>query len=63
MILKANNEIDAIAIIKNNGLIDITPEISLCTKKVFIKDNERFRFGGWCGYKNRKYTEVELIKI
>ena len=47
IILKSQNKIDALEIIKDNGFIDTTPEIGLCTSKIFAKENRKYKFVGW----------------
>jgi hypothetical protein len=63
MKLSANERVDAKSIITENGFIDLTPDTSLFTHKVFEKDGVKYRFDGWCELKDRKYTAVELVPI
>lgn len=63
MILNANGKIDAMSVIKGSGFNDTTPEVSLCTNKVFQKNNVKYRFIGWCQLKGRDYTAVELCEV
>ena len=55
IILKSHNKIDALEIIKDNGFVDTTPEIGLCTSKIFVKENKKYKFVGW--HKLVKTTE------
>ena len=65
MIILVSNLRDAGEIIKNNGFVDLTPEINLFTKKVFEKDGERYRFLGWHKKVGRigLWKDVEMEKI
>ena len=66
IVLKDNGDIDALTVIKNNGFIDTTPDISLCTAKVFEKGGEKYRFVGWHRLNPAKRTwedvEMELLQ-
>lgn len=70
IILKDNGEIDALEIIKSYGFSDTTPQICLCTKKIFEKEGRKYRFVGWHHpvqnpLKNpgRTWEDVELEEI
>ena len=47
IILKSNKKCDAMEIIKENGFIDATPSIGLCSSKIFKKDGNYYKFNGW----------------
>lgn len=65
IVLKDKGNIDALEIIKENGFIDTTPDISLCTAKVFEKDGERYKFVGWhhLNPEKRMWEDVEMEVI
>ena len=68
IVLKSNDMIDALEVILDYGFADITPEISLCTRKVFEKNGKRYRFIGWhhpyTGIsRGRTWEDVELEEI
>ena len=60
--LSANGECDALTIIKKNGFIDITPDVSLCTHKIFMKGDCFYRFDGWCD-RNKKNLFDNVLMI
>lgn len=64
IILKSNDKIDALEVIKENGFTDLTPEISNASHKFFEKGGELFRFLGW-HEQDKKYHwhDIEIIKI
>lgn len=70
IVLKDEGMIDAVGVIKSYGFEDTTPEISTCTKKVFLKDGKKYRFVGWhhknidfINYPGRSWRDVELEEI
>lgn len=62
MILKDNGMIDALKIIKNEGFVDTTPDISLCTSKIFEREGKKFKFNGWYRMHNRSWSDIEMIE-
>lgn len=47
MELEANGHYDAMAVIRENGFEDVTPEISMLTQKTFKKNGRLWVFAGW----------------
>ena len=68
IVLKDEGRFDAREVILSYGFQDTTPEISLCTRKVFEKNGKRYRFIGWhhpyTGIsRGRTWEDVELEEI
>lgn len=64
VVLHSGKEINAETVIRNNGFVDMTPEISLFTHKRFLKDGKYYRFVGWDHLdKNKNWQDIRMEEI
>lgn len=64
IVLESGKRHDAVEIIKENGFIDITPDVSLVTHKFFEKNGKLYMFNGWNRLdENKRWKEVNLIEV
>lgn len=64
IVLSSGTNVDAVTVIKENGFIDITPEIGLTTQKVFSRDGKLYRFVGWDHLnENRCWQDVDMVEF
>lgn len=64
IVLKSKSNVDAVAVIKEAGFVDITPDISLVTHKFFEKKGKLFVFNGWYRLDEKKnWQDVMLVQI
>ncbi len=64
VVLNSGKEINAQTVIRNNGFLDLTPEVSLFTHKKFFKDGKYYRFIGWDHLdKNKNWQDIKMEEI
>ena len=64
IVLISGKEVNAGTVIRDNGFVDMTPEVSLFTHKRLLKDGKCYRFVGWDHLdKNKNWQNIRMEEI